>query len=333
MTALFDETASIKGLSMPVSRIGLGTWAIGGWMWGGTDTEESIKTIQAAVDAGVNLIDTAPVYGFGRSEEIVGEALERAGVREKVAIATKAGIDWTADFKPFRNSSPARLRKELEDSLRRLRTETIDLYQIHWPDNKTPIEDTAATLLKFVEEGKVRALGVSNYSPAEAEAFSRVAPLATIQPPYNLFERGIEADILPWAKAHGVGILAYGALTRGLLSGRITESTTFKGDDLRLRDPKFQSPRKEQYLAAVRRLDAFAQETYGKRVIHLALRWLLDREGVTVALWGARTPQQLAPLHEIAGWRLDAAAFTKIDQIVAETVKDPVGPEFMAPPK
>jgi aryl-alcohol dehydrogenase-like predicted oxidoreductase len=314
-----------------MSRIALGTWAIGGWMWGGTDEVESIRTIHAALDQGINVIDTAPVYGFGRSEEIVGKALAQGGRRQHAVIATKVGLDWK-DNKPFRNASRNRIGKEVEDSLRRLQTDVIDIYQVHWPDPKTPIEETAEAMGALYRAGKIRAIGVSNFSTADFQAFSAVAPLHTVQPPYNLFERGIENTILPYSQRAAITTLVYGSLCRGLLAGRMNAATRFEGDDLRRNDPKFQRPRFEQYLAAVEKLDHFALANYNKRVIHLAQRWLLDRPGVGVALWGARHPDQLAPVAGVMGWRIDAGAMAEIDRILDASISDPVGPEFMAPP-
>jgi aryl-alcohol dehydrogenase-like predicted oxidoreductase len=207
------------------SRIGLGTWAMGGWMWGGTDEAQSIATIRSAIDRGVTLIDTAPVYGFGRSEEIVGKALE-GSLRQKVTIATKVGLAWKDDA-VYRDSRPARIRKEIEDSLRRLRTDVIDLYQVHWPDFEMPIAETARTLEDLRREGKIRAIGVSNFSPTQMRMFSADAQLDAVQPPYNLFERDIEVDVLPYAVGAGLTVLSYGALCRGLLSGRMDADTKF----------------------------------------------------------------------------------------------------------
>jgi aryl-alcohol dehydrogenase-like predicted oxidoreductase len=325
------EFVAIPGASLSVSRVALGTWAIGGWMWGGTDDEESIRTIQAALDRGVNLIDTAPVYGFGHSEEIVGKALATDGRRQRAVIATKTGLDWK-DGKPFRNARRARIVKEAEDSLRRLQTDVIDIYQVHWPDPAVPIEETAAAMAELYRGGKIRAVGVSNFSPEQMSAFAGVAPLHTVQPPYNLFEREIETGVLQYCRDRRITLLAYGSLCRGLLSGRMTEASRFTGDDLRTSDPKFQPPRFPQYLAAVAKLDRFAQERYGKRVIHLAARWVLDRYDASIALWGARRPDQLEPINEVMGWHIDGPAMADIDRILAQTVKDPVGPEFMAPP-
>lgn len=325
------EYVEIRGIPQRASRIGLGTWAMGGWLWGGTDEAESIRTIHYALDQGINLIDTAPVYGFGVAEEIVGKAIAERGGREKVIIATKVGLDWS-EGDPRRNSSTTRIRKEIQDSLRRLRTDYIDLYQVHWPDPLVPIEETARVLEELRQSGKIRAIGVSNYSVEQMDAFRSVAPLSSAQPPFNLFEREVEKDILPYCQSNGIATLTYGALCRGLLSGRMREDTTFQGDDLRNRDPKFIKPRYLQYLEAVDRLAEFAKRRYGKSVLELAVRWTLDRPGVSVALWGARHPGQLSPVPGIMGWSIDEEGMREIDAILAETVRDPVGPDFMAPP-
>lgn len=325
------EFAPIPEISLSISRIGLGTWAIGGWMWGGTDDSESVATIQAAIERGITLIDTAPAYGFGRSEEIVGRALAEGRLRSRVVIATKVGLEWK-DGKVFRNAGRDRILREVTDSLRRLRTDYIDIYQVHWPDPLVPLEETAEAMQRLLAQGMIRAIGVSNFSVAEIERFRRVAQLHIVQPPYNLFEREIEAELLPYCRETNFATLTYGALCRGLLSGKLLQDAHFAGDDLRLTDPKFQPPRYAQYLAAVQRLDQFASQRYGKRVIHLAVRWLLD-QGATAALWGARHPRQLQPIDELFGWSFDTAAKAEIDRILKEEIADPVGPEFMAPPQ
>jgi len=324
------EQIKIGSSAVKTSRVGLGTWAIGGWQWGGTDEAASIATIRTAVERGVTLIDTAPVYGFGRSEEIVGKALAEAGLRDRVQLATKVGLTWQ-DGVIYRDSRPARVRREIEDSLRRLRTDVIDLYQVHWPDLETPLAETARTLEDLRREGKIRAIGVSNFSPAQMDAFRAVTPLDAVQPPYNLFEREIEADVLPYARRTALTVLSYGALCRGLLSGRMSAATKFEGDDLRKVDPKFQGARFSQYLAAVDALGMLARERFGKSVLALAVRWVLD-QGPTIALWGARSPAQLDPLAEIEGWHIDEASRREIDAILARTITDPVSPAFMAPP-
>ena len=324
------ELVDIPGTSLKVSPVAIGNWAIGGWMWGGTDEAESVSTIRAALEHGINVIDTAPAYGFGRSEEIVGRAMAEGKLRSRVLIATKVGLEWQGG-KVFRNASRARILQEVEDSLRRLRTDHIDIYQVHWPDPLVTIEETAEAMHTLFKQGKIRAIGVSNFSVSQMEQFRRVAPLHGLQPPYNLFERGIEADILPYCRKNKIATFGYGALCRGLLSGRMRPDTKFEGDDLRRTDPKFLEPRFAQYLAAVGGLDQLAQQCFGKRVIHLAVRWILD-QGITTALWGARHPGQLQPVDEVSGWSLDASAKDEIDRILRETVTDPVGPEFMAPP-
>src|SRR5579871_5207715 len=285
------DLRNIPGTSLKVSPVAIGTWAIGGWMWGGTDEAQSVATIRAALDHGINIIDTAPVYGFGRSEEIVGKAIAEASLRSRVLIATKAGLAWQAG-NVYRNASRTRILQEADESLRRLRTDYIDIYQVHWPDPLVPIEETAEAMRTLHEQGKIRAIGVSNFSVAEVAHFKKVAPLHVLQAPYNLFERGIEAEILPYTLANEITTLGYGALCRGLLSGRMRADSTFEGDDLRRVDPKFQSPRFAQYLRAVGRLDELAKRGFQRRVIQLAVRWMLD-QGVGAALWGARHPDQL----------------------------------------
>lgn len=324
------EYINIAGTELSASRIGLGTWAIGGWMWGGTDEETSILTIHKALERGINLIDTAPVYGQGRSEEIVGKAIERYGRRKEVIIATKVGLDWSGK-KIARNSTRERIFKEIADSLQRLRTDVIDIYQVHWPDPLVPIGETADAMNQLYRQGKIRAIGVSNYSPEQMRIFRQVAPLHVTQPPYNLFERQIEQEILPYTHAHHLTTLTYGALCRGLLTGRMKPDTHFTGDDLRKIDPKFQQPRYGQYLEAAAHLDRFARTRFKKGVMTLAVRWLLDQPGVGIALWGARRPDQVDAVDEVLGWTIDDASRTTIDQILQDTIKEPIGPEFMAP--
>lgn len=339
------ETTTIAGVK--VSRIGLGTWSLGGQEWGAVPADVAVATCLGALERGINLIDTAPIYGHGRSEEIVGRAIRAHGRREDFFIATKAGLDWN-ERGVYANSTARRLRVELEDSLRRLGTDFIDLYQIHWPDTRTPIAETAALLAEFQREGKVRALGVSNFSVAQMEEFRAVAPLASNQPPYNIFERQIECsahsecfahgecsahseNLLSWCRKQGVAVLTYSSLCRSLLAGRVHRGMTFDANDIRSADPKFQEPRLSQYITAVEGLAALAKERYGKSVLELAARWVLDRPGVSAALWGAHRPDQLNAVAGVLDWKLDAAAMAGIDRIVAELVTDPIGPEYLTP--
>src|SRR6202521_776727 len=256
------ESVDIPGTQLRVSRVALGTWAMGGWMWGGTDERESVATIRAALDHGINLIDTAPVYGFGVSEEIVGQAVGAAGLRSHAVIATKVGLEWR-EGKVYRNATRDRIMREIDESLRRLRTDHIDIYQVHWPDPLVPIEETAEAMQTLFEQGKILATGVSNFSVPQIERFRRIAQLHVVQPPYNLFEREIEDKLLPYCRESGLATLTYGALCRGLLSGKLQENAHFDGDDLRKTDPKFQPSRFAQYLTAVRTLDQLARDRYG----------------------------------------------------------------------
>lgn len=313
------------------SRIGLGTWAIGEWLWGPQKKEDSLETVKEALDKDITFIDTAPVYGFGKSEEIVGQAIEEYGVRDDLIIATKVTIDWDEEHHLYRNGTEERIFKEIEDSLERLRTDYIDLYQVHWPDPLISIEETAKAMKQLYDDGIIGAIGVSNYSTEQMDEFRKHAPLHTCQPPYNLFERQIEEDILPYCKENDIYLITYGALCRGMLSGKMSKDREFKGDDLRNTDPKFEEPRFTQYLEAVDKLEEFAKKKYNKEVISLAVRWILD-QGVETALWGARKPSQVAPFDNVMGWSLSGNDLKEIETIITETIKDPVGPEFMAPP-
>ncbi len=324
------EYTTIPGTDMKVSRIALGTWAIGGWMWGGTDEQESIRTIHAALDKGISVIDTAPVYGFGRSEEIVGKAVREYGRRDQLFISTKATLEWQ-DGKVFRNSTPERINQEIEDSLRRLQTDYIDIYFVHWPDPLVPFEETAGAMKQLMDQGKIRAIGVSNYSPDQMESFRRAAPIHLSQPPYNLFERQIEEKEKEYCHDNNIALMTYGALCRGMLSGKMSKDREFTGDDLRQYDPKFQEERFDQYLAAAEALKQYAQDNHGKDLIPFAVRWILD-QGVEIALWGGRRPDQMEPVQDVTGWSLTPRDKEAVENILQQTISDPVGPEFMAPP-
>ncbi|WLR52737.1 aldo/keto reductase [Bacillus tianshenii] len=326
------EYTTIGSTGIEASRIGLGTWAIGGWMWGGTDEQQSIKTIHSAIDKGITLIDTAPVYGFGRSEEIVGKAVKQYGQRDKLVLATKVALDWDEEENVVRNATKERIKQEVEDSLRRLQTDYIDLYQVHWPDPLVEIEETAQAMHELYQEGKIRAIGVSNFSVKQLDEFMKVAPLHAVQPPYNLFERSIEKDIFPYAQTNNLSTLLYGSLCRGLLTGKMSKDHKFEGDDLRKNDPKFQEPRFSQYLQAVDDLDKLAREQFNKDILSLAVRWNLDQQGSNVALWGARKPEQVEPVNSMMDFQLDDETKQAIEEILQRNIQDPVGPEFMAPP-
>jgi aryl-alcohol dehydrogenase-like predicted oxidoreductase len=325
------DATSIPDIPIPVSRIGLGTWAMGGWQWGGTDDDESVRTIHVVLERGINLIDTAPAYGFGHSEEVIGRAIAERGRREEVVIVTKCGLEPRGDVL-FRNGTRKQIIDDVELSLGRLGTDYIDICLVHWPDPLTPYEETAEALRELKEAGKVRAVGVSNYSIKAMERVNDIIGIAAVQPPLNLFERAAEQDLIPWCRARGISTLTYGALCRGLLGGAIGKGTKFSGDDLRKVDPKFLPPRFEQYLQAVGLLERYAHERYDAGVLSLAMRWVLDTPGVSVALWGPRHPSELVPIDELMRFHLDDEARAYIDSVLTETIQDPVGPEFMAPP-
>ncbi len=326
------EYTQLSDRDFNISRITLGTWAIGGWQWGGTDRRQSVDTILKALDMGVNTIDTAPIYGFGTSEEIVGEAIRRFGKREEVRIATKLGLEWDENENVRRNASRERILKEVDDSLRRLQTDYIDIYQVHWPDLTTPFEETATAMKELLEQGKIRAIGVSNFSVPQMEQFRDTAPLHTCQPPYNLFEREAEREVIPYCRENNIALLTYGALCRGLLSGKMDESWEFeKGDLRRNTDPKFQGETFKQHLEAVERLKKYASKHLGRKVLHLAVRWVLDK-GVDSAIWGARNPGQVT-FDRVTGWKLTPAQLEEVEGIVEEAVEEPVSPAFMQPPE
>jgi aryl-alcohol dehydrogenase-like predicted oxidoreductase len=325
------ETTEIGTSGITASRVALNTRALGGWTWGGNtaDLKYSISTIRLAIERGITLIDTAPVYGFGLAERIVGTVLA-GGLRDRAIIATQGGLQWR-DGKVRRDSSPAHIRKEVEQSLRRLRTDHIDLYQMQSPDPLVPICETAQTLALLLGEGKIRAIGVSNYLPAQMDEFRQAAPIHAIRTRYNLFERGIQSGALQYARRHEMAVLCHGVLCRGLLTGMITPSTQFNGEDLRRSDPRFQEPRFSEYLSAVASLNRYARECYGLRVSDLALRWVLDQAN-TIALWDARRPEQLDPVDAAMWWKLDELAKRHIENVIRHTVRHPIGPEFAAPP-
>ncbi|MGC9292567.1 MAG: aldo/keto reductase [Acidobacteriaceae bacterium] len=322
------ETTELHGVR--VSRIGLGTWAIGGGEWGAVDEHEAVSACRSIFDHGINMIDTAPIYGDGRAEGIVGKAMAEDGHREDFYIATKAGLRRIGG-KVVTDGRPERLLEEVDQSLRRLRTDYIDLYQLHWPDPLVPVEKSAEAFLQLYKSGKVRAIGVSNCSAAQMGAFRSVAPLHSSQPPLNIFERDAARDVLPYCREHGISVLAWSALCRSLLTGKVRTDQQFPADDIRSFDPKFQPPRLAQYVQAVQALDIYAQQHYGRRVLHLALRWVLDQPGVSVALWGARRAEQLAPAEEVCGWKLTPEEMLAVDALVDAAVRDPVGPEYLRP--
>jgi aryl-alcohol dehydrogenase-like predicted oxidoreductase len=328
----FDRPLGNSGLQVP--PIGLGTWAIGGFLWGGTEEKKSEEAILASVQSGVTLIDTAPIYGFGLAEEFIGKTLKEHALRQQVFLASKCGLEWSKDKRIIRrNSAPEQIRFEIEHSLKRLQTDVMDLYQIHWPDSKVPFADSLQMLDDLKREGKIRAYGVSNFSAQQLQdCIDAKAPqLASNQPPYNIFEREAEKEILPFCHEHKIGTLTYGALCRGLLSGRITKETEFPVGDIRRIDPKFKPDKRPQYLKAVERLKKIAEKK-NCTVGQLAIAWTFQQPGVTCALVGARNAKQAESNAGALSVELNQNDFDEVDRILKIEIKTPVGPDFFAPP-
>lgn len=301
-------------------------------MWSGADDRESLAAIRTAIDLGINLIDTAPIYGHGHSEELVGQAVGESGHRDRIILATKAGLEWDPEkTRVWRNSTPARIVAELEESLSRLRTDHIDLYQIHWPDGGTPFEESMAALVEARRQGKIRFIGVSNFSVPQIQRCLTVGPVHAVQPPYNLFERGIEGTLLPFCREQRIATLIYSPLCRGLLTGKYRGNETFQSGDVRELDPKFRGEAFRAYAACVQRLRPLA-DRHDKTVGQLAIRWCLDQSGVTVALCGARRPDQVKENLGAVGWSLSVAQQKELERAVIEMIPAPIGPEFMGPP-
>ena len=306
------------------SAVGLGTWAIGGWMWGGTDEAQSIAAIQASLDAGVSLIDTAPAYGLGRAEEIVGKAI--AGRRDKAVIATKCGLVWHAqkgrhffdqDGRPVhRYLGRDAIVHEVEESLRRLGTDHIDLYITHWQDPTTPIEETVAALEDLKTAGKIRAIGASNVDRSELAQYIETGSLDAIQERFSMIDRKIEADLLPLTVPNGVATLSYSSLALGLLSGMIGPDRVFSGDDQRRDNPRFSVANRQKaqdFSDAIRPV----AEHHGASIAQVVIAWTLAQEGVTFALCGARNPAQALDNARAGTLRLGAEDLAAIDTAIA----------------
>jgi aryl-alcohol dehydrogenase-like predicted oxidoreductase len=291
-----------------------GTWAIGGWMWGGTDVQKSVRSIQASLDAGVNFIDTAPAYGLGLSEQIVGEAIR--GRRDKVILATKCGLVWhTAKGTFFVDQNGTRIhrylgaesiRYEVEHSLRRLETDYIDLYQTHWQDPTTPIEETMGTLLDLKKQGKIRAIGVSNCTVGQVRRYRAVGPVDAAQEQYNLLHRDLEREYLPYCALNHMAVLAYSPLANGLLTGEVGPERVFPEGDLRRNNPLFSRESRIHVREIFDGVQPVARK-YSFTNGQLAIAWTLAQPGVTHALVGARDARQ-AEENAWAGSVLLAAA-------------------------
>ena len=311
---------SLGWTELELSRIGLGTWAIGGqgWedAWGPQDDDVSIRTIHAALDCGINWIDTAPVYGLGHSEEVVGRAI--AGLHQRPIIATKCGLRWDADGRIYGELNSASVINEAEASLRRLNVDTIDLYQIHWPDPPGAIEEAWAAIRRLIDTGKVRYGGVSNFSPSQMRSVKDNHPIASLQPPYSMLRREVEEEILGFCADHKIGVIPYSPMQKGLLTGKVTPEwiNSLPQDDNRRQDVQFQSPELVANIALGNGLAQLAEET-GHTAAQLAIAWVLRRPEVTAAIVGARRPDQISETAIAGSWSPSQDTFERIDALLA----------------
>ena len=307
-----------------LSTIGLGTWAMGGgdwkFSWGPQDDEASIKAVHAAIDEGINWIDTAAIYGHGHSETVVGEAIK--GIRDSLVIATKCGRVWEGDSKEIGKSlRVASIRREVEASLRRLQVDVIDLYQIHWPEPEEEMEEGWTTIGELIKEGKIRYGGVSNFNLEQLKRAQAIHPIASLQPPYSMLRRDIEQDIMPYCLENQIGIVAYSPMQAGLLTGKFSFERLAKmpESDWRTGNPFFKEPQFSVHLEIVEKLKQIAEEK-GISLPQLALAWVLRNEAMTSAIVGARKPSQIMETAKAGDIRLNQAEIDAIDDILS--VKD-----------
>jgi aryl-alcohol dehydrogenase-like predicted oxidoreductase len=301
------ETRPFGKTGMEITPIGFGAWAIGGgnweYGWGSQDDQQSIAAIHRALDLGINWIDTAAVYGLGHSEEMVARALD--GMSRRPYVFTKCSMIWNDQREVGHSLKRDSLRRELEASLRRLRVDVIDLYQIHWPRPDPEIEEGWAALAEFKRGGKVRHIGVSNFNVEQLQRAAAIAPVETLQPPYSLLERGVEAEVLPYARDHNIGVIVYSPMASGLLTGAMTRErvAAMPQDDWRKHDAEFQEPRLSQNLELVERLRAIG-ERHGRSPGEVAIAWTLHNTAVTAAIVGSRSPEQTEGVIGAGAFRL-----------------------------
>ena len=318
------NTRKLSWTDLNLSTIGLGTWAIGGggwkFSWGPQDDRESISAIQRALELGINWIDTAAVYGLGHSEEIVGKAIK--GLREKPIIATKCERVWDKDGNIFGRLKKESIRSEVEASLKRLKIEVIDLYQIHWPEPDEDIEEAWTTLGDLIKEGKIRYAGVSNFNIKQLKRVQPIHLVASFQPPYSMLERGIEGKILQYCSANNIGVIVYSPMQKGLLTGKFTRERVqnLPEDDHRRRDPRFQDPELSANLKLVKDLSSIAEKS-GRTVAQLAIAWVLRRREVTAAIVGARRPSQIEETVVAGDWTLSKEQIAAIEALLEKRQK------------
>ena len=312
------EKRTLGTSDLNVSAVGIGTWAMGADFFGTVDDGESVKALQAALDAGVNLIDTAPAYGAGHAEEVVGRALK--GRRDQAVVATKCGIVRTkTEF--IRNLKPESIRQEIDDSLRRLGVDVIDLYQIHWPDPDTPLEDSVEELVKQQNAGKFRHLGVSNFPPKMLEKIQGMTTIVSTQPQYSMLDRRIEGDVLPYTEEHGLGILSYGTLAGGILTGKYREIPTFEDGDNRAHFYKFfQEPLWSRIQSLLEVLKSIAQDR-GVTPAQVAINWTFQQTGISTVLVGAKRPEQAQANAAAGDWLLTSNELQRITEAVDREIR------------
>ena len=310
------ETRQLGADGPRLTVIGLGAWAIGGaweYGWGKSDDRESIAAIHRSLDLGVNWIDTAAVYGLGHSEEVVAKALE--GRRDRVFLATKCVQVWDETGKVRTHASAASIRTEMEASLRRLKTDYVDLYQIHWPDPRTPVEESWGEMLRLQQEGKTRFVGVSNFGVDLLERCEAMGHVQSLQPIYNMLERDVEREILPWCAAHGTGVVAYSPMQSGLLTGSF-DMAKLAPDDWRItHSEKFREPKYSRGLKLVEALRPIAAR-YGRTVGQLAVNWVLQHPAVTSAIVGARKVSQVESNAAATGWSISPEDMQAIGRLL-----------------
>jgi aryl-alcohol dehydrogenase-like predicted oxidoreductase len=312
------RTRKLGNTDLELTVIGLGTWAIGGpWQfgWGEQDDADSIRTILAATDAGINWIDTAPIYGCGHSEYIVGLALRKTS--EKPLIATKCSLLWNEKREKVNCLDYDSIIKECEDSLKRLGVDVIDLYQMHWPQPEAQLEEGWEAMATLVQQGKVRYIGVSNYNIEQLKRVAAIHPAASLQNPYSMLRRDIETDLLGYCKENSIGVLAYSPMQKGLLTGKFSAKhmKTLAPDDHRQKDPMFHGEAFEKNLAIVEALKPIAERN-GKTVAQLAIAWVLRKDEVTAAIVGARKQKQIEETVQAGDWVLDDDTIAEIETIL-----------------
>jgi aryl-alcohol dehydrogenase-like predicted oxidoreductase len=324
------ETRKLGRSDLEITVLAFGAWAIGGWMWGGADSKDAIKAIETAVDNGMTTIDTASVYGFGLSEELVGKAVK--GKRDKVQILTKFGMSWDENHGEFffeskdnsgkevriyRHSSKEKVLSDCDDSLRRLKTDYIDLFQIHWPDPTTPVSETMEALELLIQKGKIRAGGVCNYSADLMEEAAKTLNYASNQVPFSMVNRSIQKEIIPYCIENKIGILAYSPLQRGLLTGKMKPGHRFKDGDTRPVSPFYKEPNFTRIIYFLDKIKPIADER-NVTLSQLVLNWTIQQPGITCALSGARNPQQVLSNMDATGFKLSAEEIDRINSIIAD---------------